>query len=338
MNSVRNLGMPHPVSQTTLEDSVEICEVAPRDGLQAERTLLDIDTRVELIERLFRAGATVIEVGSFVRPDRVPAMAGSAEVVSRVAHLAARTPVLVPNLRGYELARAAGAAEIAIFLSVTESFSRENLGADRDHMEREAAAITKRALEDGVRVRGYLSMVFGDPWEGPVDPLEVVRLIGSMRTWGIREVSLGDTIGVATPGQVRALLRILTNDGIPMSEIALHMHDTYGQALVNVYAGLEAGVRKFDAAAAGIGGCPFARSATGNLATDDLVWMLDGLGIRSGIDLDALAETSAWLSDTLLRRPASRVAAALRQRVPEPKARDDIPQWLHTVPILPAGF
>lgn len=312
MSSIRELGLPmvRPAAGLTT-DSVEIWEVAPRDGLQAETASLDVDTKVELIERLAAAGAEVIEVGSFVRADRVPQMAGSAEVLQRVAHLDVRKPVLVPNVRGYELAREAGADDIAVFLSVTESFSQQNLGASRERMEQAVRDVLARASADGVRVRGYLSMVFGDPWEGPVAAAEVLRLARDMRSWGIEDLSFGDTIGVATPGQVRALVRDLVADGIPIPSIALHLHDTYGMAAANVYAGLEEGVRVFDAAAAGVGGCPFAKSATGNLATDDLVWMLEGLGIRTGIDLDALTDTSVWLSRALGKPPTSRVATAL---------------------------
>lgn len=311
MTSVRSLGLPAVASLAGLPDAVEIWEISPRDGLQAESTHLSVDDRVELIERLAVAGCSVIEVGSFVRPDLVPAMAGSGEVLQRISHLQVRTPVLVPNLRGYDLARASGAEEIAIFLSVTESFSQSNLGASRETMEAAAAEVVARATADGVRVRGYLSMVFGDPWEGAVDPREVLGLAERMRAFGVRDLSLGDTIGVATPGQVAEVLRRLTGEGIPVADLALHMHDTYGQALANVSAGLAAGVRVFDSSAAGIGGCPFARSATGNLATDDLLWMLAGLGIRTGIDLDALTETSAWLSAALRKPPTSRVAMAL---------------------------
>lgn len=312
MSATRELGLPmtQPAPGIAVDD-VQIWEVAPRDGLQAEKTSLDVDTKVELIERLVAAGAGVIEVGSFVRADRVPQMAGSADVLQRVSHLDARMPVLVPNVRGYEFARAAGADDIAVFLSVTESFSQQNLGASRERMEQAVRDVLIRAKADGVRVRGYLSMVFGDPWEGRVPASDVLRLARDMRAWGIDELSFGDTIGVATPGQVRTLVRALVADGVPVESIALHMHDTYGMAAANVYAGLEEGVRIFDASAAGVGGCPFAKSATGNLATDDLVWMLEGLGIRTGIDLDALTDTSAWLSRALGKPPTSRVATAL---------------------------
>ena len=318
MSTVLELGLPavHPQpaaapSVIDAGDTVEIWEVAARDGLQAEKTRLTADTKVELIERLAAAGAPVIEAGSFVRADRVPQMADSAEVFQRTQHLDVRLPVLVPNLRGYEMARAAGADDIAVFLSVTESFSQQNLGASRAVMEASVAGVVERALADGVRVRGYLSMVFGDPWEGAVAVADVVRLATLMQSWGLTALSLGDTNGVATPGHVRTVVRALADAGVPTSHLALHMHDTYGQALANVYAGLEEGVRIFDAAAGGVGGCPFAKSATGNLATDDLVFMLNGLGVRTGIDLNALTETSAWLSQQLGKPPTSRVATAL---------------------------
>ncbi len=310
-STTRDLGLPQVVQQRGLPDDVEIWEVSPRDGLQAESTVLSTETKVELIERLAEAGAQIIEVGSFVRPDRVPQMADSADVLAAVKSLPVRTPVLVPNLRGYTNAREAGADEIAVFLSVTESFSQQNLGASRTTMEPLVETVVAQAIADGVTVRGYLSMVFGDPWEGSVAPAEVVRLARLMRSWGIEQLSLGDTIGVATPGQVKSIIRTLADEGIPQEGLALHMHDTYGMALANVYAGLESGIRIFDAAAAGVGGCPFAKSATGNLATDDLVFMLDGLGIRSGYDPETLQETSEWLSQQLNKPTTSRVAKAL---------------------------
>ena len=307
----RDDSLPMRVADSALPADVEIWDVAPRDGLQSEATRLDVAHKVELIERLVRAGFPVVEVGSFVRAERVPQMADSADVFARVKDLPARTPVLVPNATGFEHARAAGADDIAVFLSVTETFSRENLGASRARMEEEVRCIARRAVADGVRIRGYLSMVFGDPWEGAVADGEVVRLATEMRTWGIRELSLGDTIGVATPGQVKHIVRLLAGSGIAVTDVALHLHDTYGTALANVYAGLEEGVRTFDAATGGVGGCPFAKSATGNLAADDLIWMLEGLGIRTGVDLDAVVETSAWLSAVLQRPITSRVATAL---------------------------
>lgn len=311
MSTTLSLGLPETVHQAGLDDQVEVWEVSPRDGLQAEPTLVDAETKVELVHRLVQAGAKIIEVGSFVREDRVPQMASSAEVYEQVRDLGVRTPVLVPNLKGYEKARSVGCNEVAVFLSATESFSVQNLGAARDRVEAAAAAVVVQAKRDGVRVRGYLSMAFGDPWEGAVAPADVIDISVRMQEWGVDQIAISDTIGVATPGQVRSLVKNLSATGVPESRVALHMHDTYGQALANVYAGLEAGIRTFDASAAGIGGCPFAKSATGNLATDDLVWMLDGLGMQTGIDLEALTETSAWLSHVLRKPPTSRVAMAL---------------------------
>jgi hydroxymethylglutaryl-CoA lyase len=309
--SVRDVGLPQREPMRGTPDDVTIWEVAPRDGLQAEATTLDVDDRIHAIRMLAAAGLPVIEVGSFVRAERVPQMAHSDAVLAGVADLGIRTPVLTPNLHGYHDAVAAGARDVAVFLSVTETFSRENLGASRAATEAAAREVVAHARADGVRVRGYLSMVFGDPWEGHVPLTDVVRVATMLREWGVDELSLGDTIGVATPGQVRGVVDALAAEGIAPESIALHMHDTYGTALANVLAGLEAGVRTFDASAGGIGGCPFARSATGNLATDDLVWMLDGMGIRTGVDLDALTDASAWLSAALHRPTSSRVARAL---------------------------
>lgn len=314
--SVRDMGLPERATLPGAPDAVTIWEVAPRDGLQAESVTLDVDDRIHAIRMLAAAGLPVIEVGSFVRADRVPQMAHSDAVLAGVADLGIRTPVLTPNLHGYHAARAAGAQDVAVFLSVTETFSRENLGAGRAQTEAAAREVAAHAHADGVRVRGYLSMVFGDPWEGHVPVSDVTRVATLLHEWGVDEVSLGDTIGVATPGQVRGIVDALVADGIPIDRLALHMHDTYGMALANVLAGLEAGVRTFDASAAGVGGCPFARSATGNLATDDLVWMLDGMGVRTGVDLDALTDASAWLSTALARPTPSRVARALSAKEP----------------------
>ena len=285
--------------------------VGARDGLQAEAVSLEPARRAELVRRLAAAGASVIEAGSFVRADRVPQMAGSDAVLRELADVEARLPVLTPNLRGLDDALAAGAREVAVFLSATESFSQANLGAPKARSEAAAEAVVRAAVERGVRVRGYVSMVFGDPWEGAVEAAPTVDLAQRLLDWGVDEVSLGDTIGVGTPGAVRALVDALREGGVPVDRLGLHLHDTYGQALANVLAGLQAGVTIFDSAVAGTGGCPFARSATGNLATEDLVWMLDGLGIEHGIDLPALAGTGAWLSDALGRATTSRVAKAL---------------------------
>lgn len=311
MTEPRALGSPARRSRAGLPERVTIWEVGPRDGLQAEAASLGPELRVELIRRLADAGASVIEAGSFVRADRVPQMAGSGEVLEALAGLGARLPVLTPNLRGLDDALAAGAREVAVFLSATESFSEANLGAPKAKAEAAAEAVVRAAVAQGVRVRGYVSMVFGDPWEGEVAADASVELSARMLEWGAAEVSLGDTIGVATPGAVADVVEAHRAGGVPVEALALHMHDTYGQALANVYAGLEAGVTIFDSAVAGTGGCPFARSATGNLATEDLLWMLDGLGIEHGMDLPAIAGTGDWLSAALGRVTTSRVARAL---------------------------
>nr|WP_241428934.1 hydroxymethylglutaryl-CoA lyase [Agrococcus sp. ARC_14] len=294
-----------------LPERVTIWEVGPRDGLQAEAVALGVDDRVDLIRRLAAAGAGVIEAGSFVRADRVPQMAGSAEVLVALSDLDVRLPVLTPNLRGLDDAVAAGAREVAVFLSATERFSEANLGAPKAAAETAAEAVVRAALAQGIRVRGYVSMVWGDPWEGPVELGASVELSERMLEWGVAEVSLGDTIGVATPGAVSDVVGAHRDRGIAVDLLALHMHDTYGQALANVYAGLEAGVSIFDSAVAGTGGCPFAKSATGNLATEDLLWMLDGLDIEHGMDLSAIADTGSWLSAALGRATTSRVAKAI---------------------------
>lgn len=311
MTEPRALGLPARRSRAGLPERVTIWEVGPRDGLQAEAASLGTAQRVELIRRLAAAGAGVIEAGSFVRADRVPQMAGSGEVLAALTGLEARLPVLTPNLRGLDDALAAGAREVAVFLSATESFSEANLGAPKAKAEAAAEAVVRAATAHGVRVRGYVSMVFGDPWEGEVAADASVELSARMLEWGAAEVSLGDTIGVATPGAVADVVEAHRDRGVPVEALALHMHDTYGQALANVYAGLEAGVTVFDSAVAGTGGCPFARSATGNLATEDLLWMLDGLGIEHGMDLPAIAGTGDWLSAALGRATTSRVARAL---------------------------
>lgn len=308
--SALELGLPAPMPEPGLPDHVTIWEMSPRDGLQSEKNLISPATKIELIQRLATTGLPVVEAGSFVRPDRVPQMAGSEDVLRGVADVQVRKPVLVPNLKGLERAVDAGAAEIAVFLSVTESFANANLSTDRATSEARAKEVVTAARAAGMPVRGYLSMVFGDPWEGPVAIDEVVGLATRMREWGVGEISLGDTIGVATPGLVKATLDALTRE-IPIAELGLHMHDTYGQALANVYAGLQSGVSIFDASTAGVGGCPFAKSATGNLATEDLVWMLAGLGIETGVDLRALLDISQWLGAALDRPITSRVATAL---------------------------
>jgi hydroxymethylglutaryl-CoA lyase len=294
-----------------MPDRVVVYEVGPRDGLQNESAALPAAVKVELIERLAAAGLPAVEASSFVSPKWVPQLADAAEVMAGVVRReGVRYPVLVPNLPGLRRALEAGAEEIAIFGSATEAFARRNLNRSVEESFQMFAPVVEEARSAGVRVRGYLSMVLGDPWEGAVAPPQVVDAARRMLELGVDELSLGDTIGVGTPADVRRLLNALAGE-VPLERLAVHFHDTYGQALANVLASLELGVRTVDASVAGLGGCPFARSATGNLATEDLVYMLNGLGMESGVDLDALVATAWWISDRLGREPVSRVARAL---------------------------
>lgn len=312
MSSLVDRGLPMAVPDPQIPSQVRIYEVGARDGLQAEKVTVPVGVKAEFVRRLVAAGLTSVELTSFVSPRRVPQLADARELVAMTDLTSGvRHPVLVPNKRGLEDALTAGVREIAVFGSVTESFSQANLGADREAVAAMQAEVTKEALAAGLDVRGYLSMVFGDPWEGPVPITTVVRAAVDLMNTGVSSISLGDTIGVATPGHVRSVVRALVDAGVPVGAIALHAHDTYGQALANVHAALLEGVTEFDASAGGLGGCPFALSATGNLATEDLLWMLAGLGIQTGVDLEALAQTSAWLSGHLGRPSPSRVVAAL---------------------------
>ncbi|WP_374100618.1 hydroxymethylglutaryl-CoA lyase [Streptomyces sp. 7-21] len=293
---------------------VRVHEVGPRDGLQNEPAVIPVGIKAEFIHRLAAAGVRTIEATSFVHPRWVPQLADAEELFPLVAPLAGtgcRLPVLVPNERGLARALALGAREIAVFASVTESFSRANLNRSVDEALAMFAPVVARAAAEGVPARGYLSMCFGDPWEGPVDVARVVAVARRLRDLGCRELSLGDTIGTATPGHVAAVLTALAEAGIPARELAVHFHDTYGQALSNTLTALRHGVTTIDASAGGLGGCPFARSATGNLATEDLLWMLHGLGIETGIDLGQLTATSVWLADRLGRPSPSRTVRAL---------------------------
>lgn len=301
---------PEPHRSEAPIPEVAICEVGPRDGLQAEKQIVATADKVAFIERLASAGLDTIEATSFVSPRWVPQLADSAEVFAGVRHLKhTRLPVLVPNERGLERALEAGVESIAVFVSATESFARNNLNAGRQEVLAGAERVTSSALSSGLRVRGYVSMCFGDPWEGRVPIGEVLKVARRLFAAGCSEVSLGDTIGVATAGHVRALLGNF--DAEERTRIALHAHDTYGQALSNVLAGLDSGIRIFDAAAGGLGGCPFAGSATGNLATEDLIWMLEGSGVRTGVDLRLLTSLSRWMADLLGRTPPSSVVGAL---------------------------
>jgi len=292
---------------------VRIIEMGPRDGLQNERTPVGVAARIAFIEALLAAGLGTVEVGAFVSPKAIPQMVGSDEVLRGVSRLAGEFHVLVPNLKGYEAARAAGAKVVSVFAAASEGFSRANINCSiAESIERFRPVIT-RAKADGVRVRGYVSCVLGCPYDGEVKPQAVVDVAKALWDLGCYEISLGDTIGVGTPGKARELLRAVAGS-VPMANLAMHFHDTYGQALANLYAGLEEGARGIDAAAGGLGGCPFAPGATGNVATEDVVYMLEGLGVPTGVDMTKLVAATNDISDQLGRKPASRVAAALNAK------------------------
>lgn len=312
--------LPKPVPLAGLPERVTVYEVGPRDGLQNESAVVPARVKSRFIARLAAAGLPVIEATSFVRPERVPQLADAEEVIAAL-DLAGdvRYPVLVPNLRGLERALDRGIREIAIFGSATETFAQRNLNRSVAESIAMFAPVVSRARDHGVKVRAYLSMCFGDPWEGDVPIPQVVDAGRRLLDLGCYQLSLGDTIGVATPGQVTALLAAFGQAGIGPDRLAGHFHDTYGQALANTLAALRAGVTVIDSSAGGIGGCPFARSATGNLATEDLIWMLHGLGIQTGVDLPALVETSAWMAGQLGRPMPSRALQALAPRSQEPQ-------------------
>jgi hydroxymethylglutaryl-CoA lyase len=311
---MRAAGLPEPVSAPGLPPEVTICEVGPRDGLQNEQMIVPTPVKIEFVRRLLATGLRLVEVSSLVSPQWVPQLADAEDVVTALAADrgdGVRLPVLVPNARGLQRALALGVDDVAVFASATQTFARRNLNRDLEQQYAMFAPVVTGAREAGARVRGYLSMCFGDPWEGRVPTAQVVDAALRLLTLGCDQLSLGDTIGVATPGQVRRLLAELATAGVGVDRVAVHFHDTYGQALANTLAALEAGVTCVDASAGGLGGCPYARSATGNLATEDLVWMLDGLGVRTGVDLDALAATSTWMAHRLGRPSPSRVLTAL---------------------------
>lgn len=304
--------LPTVVRDPSLPTAVRIHEVGPRDGLQNEAGIIDVDTKVAFIERLISAGLPIVEVTSFVHPKWVPQLADAAEVVARLP-MDGPVPlsVLVPNERGLDRALEAGCDHLAVFASATETFAQRNLNSSLDEQFAMFAPVVERAIAADATVRGYVSMCFGDPWEGSVPVDQVVATGVRLLEMGIEELSLGDTIGVATPGQVHDLVEAFSAAGIPVSQLAMHFHDTYGQALANTHAALQVAVTTFDASAGGLGGCPYAKSATGNLATEDLVWMLTGLGIEHGVDLEQLVATSAWMADVLGRPSPSAVVRAL---------------------------
>jgi hydroxymethylglutaryl-CoA lyase len=292
---------------------VTIWEVGPRDGLQNEQAIVPLDVKLEFLDRLADAGLTTIEATSFVHPKWVPQLADAEDLLAGLTPRdGVRYPVLVPNEKGLDRALAAGVRHIAIFGSATETFANRNLNSTLDQQFAMFEPVVTRAVASGLEVRGYVSMCFGDQWEGVVDPAAVVSVGRRLLDMGCTQLSLGDTIGVATAGQVTALLDAFAAAGTAMSALAVHFHDTYGQALTNTLTALRHGVTTVDSSAGGLGGCPYAESATGNLATEDLVWMLDGMGIETGVDLDVLADTSQWMAAKLGRPSPSRVVRALR--------------------------
>jgi len=297
-----------------LPHAVRLCEVGPRDGLQNEKAMVPTDVKVALIDMLTDAGLPAIEATSFVSPKWVPQMADAADVMARIARKpGVRYPVLTPNLKGFDAALAAGADEVAVFVAATESFSKRNINCSIAESLERARPVFDAAREAGARVRGYISVVLGCPYEGDVDPAAVAEIAASLHALGAYEVSLGDTIGTGTAGKTQVLLRRVAEE-VPIAALAGHFHDTYGQALANIYASLEVGVATFDCSVAGLGGCPYAKGATGNVATEDVVYLLDGLGIETGVDMTKLRSAGRFISDHLQRPSMSRVARALDAR------------------------
>jgi hydroxymethylglutaryl-CoA lyase len=295
-------------------DQVRIVEVGPRDGLQNEKTPVGVAGRIAFIEALLGAGLRTVEVGAFVSPKAIPQMVGSDEVLKGVNHHPdAEFHVLVPNEKGYEAARAAGARVIAVFGSASEGFSRANINCSVVESIERFKPVIARARSDGIKVRGYISCVLGCPYDGEVKPQAVVGVAKILWELGCYEVSLGDTIGVGTPRKARDLLRAVAGS-VPVAHLAMHFHDTYGQALANLYAGMEEGVRVIDSAAGGLGGCPYAPGATGNVATEDVVYMLQGMGIATGVDMPKLVAATNEISKLIGRSPVSRVAAAINAK------------------------
>jgi hydroxymethylglutaryl-CoA lyase len=302
---------PMAVRDPALPEQVTIYEVGPRDGLQNESGIVPLPAKAEFIRRLVEAGLPVVEATSFVHPTWVPQLADAAELMELLGEEGRRMPVLVPNERGLDRALELGCEHIAIFGSATETFAQKNLNRSLDEQFAMFEPTVHRAREAGTDVRAYVSMCFGDPWEGDVPVDQVVDVGKRLFDLGASQLSLGDTIGVGTAGHVRTLLDAFNAAGLADEVLAVHFHDTYGQALANAHAALQHGITTFDASAGGLGGCPYAESATGNLATEDLVWMLHGLGIETGVDLEALVRTSTWLADVLGRPSPYRVVAAL---------------------------
>ncbi len=297
-----------------MSDAVRIVEVGPRDGLQNEKTPVSVADRISFIEALISAGLHTIEVGAFVSPRAIPLMVGSDQVLRGVSHrVDAEFHVLVPNEKGYEASQAAGAKVIAVFASASEGFSRANINCTVAESIERFKPVLARAKADGIKVRGYISCVLGCPFDGEIKPQAVVDVAKALWDLGCYEISLGDTIGVGTAVKARHLLRAVAGT-VPMKNLAMHFHDTYGQALANLYAGMEEGCRVIDSAAGGLGGCPYAPGATGNVATEDVVYMLEGMGIATGVDMSKLVAATTETGRLIGRPPVSRVASALNAK------------------------
>jgi len=305
-----------------MSDTVRIVEMGARDGLQNEKTPVSVADRIDFIKALVGAGLNTVEVGAFVSPKAIPQMVGSDEVLRGVSHLPGEFHVLVPNEKGYQAARAAGAKVVSVFAAASEGFSRANINCSIAESIERFKPVAARAKDDGIRVRGYVSCVLGCPFDGEVKPQAVADVARKLRDLGCYEISLGDTIGVGTPLKAKAMLRAVAAH-IPAGAMAMHFHDTYGQALANLYAGMEEGVRIIDSAAGGLGGCPFAPGATGNVATEDVVYMLEGMGISTGVDTAKLLAATNGITAQIGRLPVSRVAMALNARKRIAKANSE---------------
>jgi hydroxymethylglutaryl-CoA lyase len=296
-----------------MSDTVRIVEMGARDGLQNEKTPVSVADRIAFIEALVGAGLSTVEVGAFVSPRAIPQMVGSDEVLRSVSHLPGEFHVLVPNYKGYQAAHAAGAKVVSVFAAASEGFSRANINCSVAESIERFKPVVARAKADRVKVRGYVSCVLGCPFDGEVKPQAVAEVAARLWDLGCYEISLGDTIGVGTPVRAREMLHAVAVH-VPAANLAMHFHDTYGQALANLYAGMEEGVRVIDAAAGGLGGCPFAPGATGNVATEDVVYMLEGMGIRTGVDMSRLVAATNEITRLIGRLPVSRVATALNAK------------------------
>jgi hydroxymethylglutaryl-CoA lyase len=294
-----------------MKNSVRIVEVGPRDGLQNEPGTVPTQVKIELIERLADAGLPAVEATAFVSPKWIPQMADHTEVLERLRKKPGVSyPVLTPNLKGFQAARAAGAQEVAVFGAASEAFSKKNINCSIAESLERFRPIVSEAGKSGIKVRGYVSCVLGCPYEGDVEPQRVAEVAGALFDMGCYEVSLGDTIGVGTPGKTKAMIEACAQR-VPLEKLAGHYHDTYGQALANIYASLELGVSTFDASIAGLGGCPYAAGASGNVATEDVVYLLHGLGIKTGVELERLVEVGEWISGVLKKPSSSKAGKAI---------------------------